>query len=116
MPETKFFFDSWPNYRNWMQPMVDVPLATIVSYISFSLFDVGLAQLRLPFVLFGIVGLAIFYIIVYQKTNQIIATLILVLYAFNSNVFEWNRSALPENIFLFLMPLSIYFLFKDNKG
>jgi 4-amino-4-deoxy-L-arabinose transferase-like glycosyltransferase len=111
----KVLFGVWPIYSNWMQPMVYVPLANMISYISFSLFGVGLVQFRLPFILFGILGLAIFYLIVYRKTNQFIAITFLLLYATDFNVFFWNRSALPENIFLFLMPLSVYFFSKAPK-
>ena len=59
----KVLFGVWPIYSNWMQPMVYVPLANMISYISFSLFGVGLVQFRLPFILFGILGLAIFLFI-----------------------------------------------------
>jgi hypothetical protein len=100
----------WSLYQNWYQPMVYMPLQNFLSYISFSFFGVGLPQLRFPVVLLGFVGLVIYYIILVKQTNWVFALLGLAFYGFNFTITLWNRSALSENLSLFLMPLAIYCL------
>lgn len=100
----------WPLYENWFQSMVYVPVQTLFSYVTFSLFGVGLAQLRLPMVLAGYLGLIFFFLFLLKQTNLPLALLGLFCYAFNFEVTVWNRSALTENLYLFFMPLAVYWL------
>lgn len=107
-------FDRWPLYRNWYQPMVYMPLQNFISYWTFRLFGVGLAQFRFPSVLAGFLGLIFFYLTLSKQTNRLFALLGVLFYAFIFEVTVWNRSALTENLYLLFMPLSVYFLTKDR--
>lgn len=107
------FLNHWPVYLNWCQPMVYSPLPNMISFIFFRLFEVGLTQFRLPFAIAGFVGLIFFYIILLRQTNRFFAVFGFLVYSLIFEVTVWNRSALPENLYLLFMPLSIYFLTKD---
>lgn len=106
-------FNRWPLYQNWFQSMVYSPVQTLISYLSFTLFGIGLAQFRFPMVLFALIGLYFFFIILLKQMNPVFALFGLILYAFNFEMTVWNRSGLTENLYLFFIPLSIYFFTKE---
>lgn len=108
------FLNHWPLYQNWFQSMIYVPIQTILSYFSFKLLGVGLAQFRFPTALASFVGLIFFYLVLLKQTNRFISLFGLLLYAFNFEITAWNRSALSENFYLLFMPLSVYLLIKEN--
>lgn len=108
------FYNRWPLYRNWFQPMVYVPLQNFIAYLTFQFFGVGLTQFRFPFALAGLLGLIFFYLILLKQTNRLFALFGLLFYAFIFEMTVWNRSALTENLYLLFMPLSVYFLTKEH--
>ncbi|MCL5090685.1 MAG: glycosyltransferase family 39 protein [Patescibacteria group bacterium] len=108
------FLERSSAYFNWLQSMVYLPLQNFFSYLSFLFFGVGLSQFRLPMVIGGFLGTVFFYLIFLKQTNPFWAIVAIVFYAFNLAVTLWQRSALTENLYFFLMPLSVYFIIKDD--
>ncbi len=110
---SKVLLNHWALYENWYQPMVYMPIQTLLSYWSFSFFGVGLAQFRLPMVFFSFAGLVFFYLFLLKQTNRFWALFGLLFYAFNFEMTIWNRSGLVENLYLFFIPLCLYLLSTD---
>lgn len=108
------FFQQWPLYHNWFQPMVYVPVQNFLTYWTFRCLGVGLYQFRLPTALAACLGLIFFFLVLLKQTNRTLALLGLLVYAFNFEMTVWNRSALSENLYLFLMPLAVYWLSREN--
>lgn len=108
------FLGHFPLFNNWYQPMVYMPVQNMLSYVSFSIFGIGLAQFRAPVVLASFVGIIFFYLILYRQTNKVIALVGTFGYAFNFAITIWNRSGLTENLYLFFIPASAYFLTKKT--
>lgn len=108
------FFQQWPLYSNWFQPMVYVPVQNFLTYWTFRFLDVGLRQFRLPTAIAAFLGLIFFFLMLLKQTNRTFALLGLLVYAFNFEMTVWNRSALSENLYLFFMPLAVYWLSREN--
>lgn len=103
----------WPSYENWFQPMVWAPIQNLLSFVSFKIFGVGLAQFRFPMVLASFIGLIFFFIILLKQTDRKFALFGLLAYAFCFEFTVWGRSGLCENLYLLFMPLATYFLTKN---
>lgn len=105
---SKVLFDTWDSGGGWYQPSIFMPLSNILVYLSFSIFGVGLTQLRIPFAFVSVLSLVIFYLIFKEELNRKYALLGVLIISFVYPLFLVNRSALNENLFVFLIALLIF--------
>ncbi len=99
-------------FGNWIldewNPIYSLPLFTVVDYIGFSLFGVGLVQIRFMSVLFSILTLLFLYFLVMQSWDRKVATLSLLFLGLNYISLMYNRLALAENSMIFFVVFSIF--------
>jgi len=116
----------WPhNARNkilygvWVtdkwNPIFMVPFFTLIQYVFFYLFGVGIVQARLVSVVFSILSLLMLYKSLKMAYNKKIAMLATFMMSYNIFYFMFSRSALIETPLMFFMITAFYFWVKSLK-
>lgn len=91
------------------------PLVFIIQYFFFKIFGINLFAARLPFVIFGILTVLVFYFLVKNLYDKKIAVLASVFLAVDAYHTLSSQSGLLEPILLFFMILSLLYFYKGFK-
>jgi 4-amino-4-deoxy-L-arabinose transferase-like glycosyltransferase len=109
----KVLFGQWIT-DEW-NPLFYTPLLTLLEYVSFSLFGVGLKSLRLVNVLFISLGLVLFYWTMREGVGKKAALLSLILLGFNFIFLSYSRLGLNDVFLIFPMFCTLFFWQKGLK-
>lgn len=91
------------------------PFKTLLGLISFSVFGVSLASLRLPFILFSVLGNALFFSFIRKMTNTLIAVMVTLGFVFYPVRLAMGKSGMCDALVLSLL-LIVLWLLGRGKG
>jgi len=92
------------------------PAATVLFSSVFVLFGIGYFQIRLASVMFGVLSLLVFYFLSKEVSNQRVAMLATVFFAFSYTAIMYSRMALMEIFITFFLLLSLFSWVKSEKS
>ncbi|MFH1905647.1 MAG: glycosyltransferase family 39 protein [bacterium] len=110
----KVLFDNWESGGDY-QPMAFNPLSNLISYLSFSSLGVGLFSLRIPYALLSILGFVLYYLVLKKEFNRYFSFLGTMFLSSITYIAAMNRTAICENLFLFLTIATLFFYQKGLK-
>lgn len=111
----KVISGDWDSGGNIFQPILISPLGNLISYLSFSIFDISLLGLRIPYIFLTFIGFIFYYFLLRKEFGRTFALFGTALLSTLYLITLVNRSALAENLFLFLMIMSLFFYQKGFK-
>ncbi len=110
-----FFSKLWPNPGAEKVFASYPPLIEIWHIFWLKIANPTVFNIRLPFLIFHLITLTVFYFILIKSfKNNYISLLLVLLFAFDKSVFELSRSVRVEVLILLL--ISLYYLFQTNSN
>lgn len=109
----KVLFDAWIT-DEW-NPYIYNPILTILEYASFSIFGVGLVQLRIVNVVAVLLGFYLLFTALDESLGKRVAFFSSVLLSFNYIFLMYNRLGLNDTFLFFPMAATFYFWVKGLK-
>lgn len=115
----KVFFGKWFPVdweEGYLNHFYAYPLLVLFDYGAFSLFGVGIIQLKLVPIVFSILTLIFIYLLVKDFYDERVAIISVILLGLNYTYLFYSRVAIPYIPMIFFLILSIFFFCKGKKN
>lgn len=103
-------FNCWDSGGGRYQVSGYMPAATLFTRLSFYLFDIGIWQLRLPFVLSSLIALCCFAFVLIRSFGIRFGLLSITAFCASPLLMSLNSTAVNENLFLLVISIILFLL------